>query len=286
MIDTASLKTVDPIENTELSVQMDSIPPCDMNNIYNIYDEKEFKKYIQEIEKTVRRSPEYQWFINYIRKYMNMNESLFLDQLSCDGPEKVKIEQHHTPFTLYDIVVIVFNKRMFYQESLSPRMVAEEVMQCHYMLIVGLVPLTKTEHKLVHNGYLFVPTDKILGNYQSFIAQYGSFMLPEHRDVLERIEEHTKYYNEEENTRVLEQRTIKVNPQLPEYKRPELDDVLHSMYTRIEEVKDNGYRLPVLNESNIAPQVPQQQGPVSPFEYIDPQEPEVAQGPVSPFTYI
>ena len=118
MIDPANLKTVEVKDTNTSIVKMDYIPECELK-VYDIYDDKGFKKYIEDIEKCVRRSFEYKRFIKYIRENMNMDEDVFLDDVKMDKSFKVKIEQHHTPFTLYDIVLIVFNKRMFYNEDIS-----------------------------------------------------------------------------------------------------------------------------------------------------------------------
>lgn len=246
MIDPVSLKTVEK-KNTELSViKMDYIPECRLD-VYDIYDEKGFKKYIDDVEKCVRRSFEYKRFIKFIRENLDMDQCAFLDDVKMDKSFKVKIEQHHTPFTLYDIVIIVFNKRMFYQEDISIRQVAKEVMKLHYRLIVGLIPLSETTHKLVHNQYLFIPVDKVLGEYNTFVDEYKNFMTPEHLDTLNRIEEFSKIYDKEENIAPLEQHTLKLECE-GTYKIPNLEQITSSMYQRIESIKDNGYRLPTIKD--------------------------------------
>ena len=70
----------------------------------------------------------------------------------------------YSPFTLFDIALIVFNKRLYYGESLELQATSKEVTKLHYYLVVGLVALTKTEHELVHSSFLFVPANKVLGN--------------------------------------------------------------------------------------------------------------------------
>ena len=246
MIDPVSLKTVET-KSTEMSViNMEYIPECKLD-VYDIYDDKGFKKYIDDVEKCVRRSFEYRRFIKYLRDNMDMDQCAFLEDVKMDKSFKVKIEQHHTPFTLYDIVTIVFNKRMFYQEDLSIRQVAKEVMELHYRLIIGLIPLSQTTHELVHNQYLFVPVDKILGDYNKFVEEYKPFMTPEHLDTLDRIEEYSKIYDQQENTAAIEQHTLTLNCE-GTYKMPNLEQITSSMFNRIQDIKDNGYRLPTLKD--------------------------------------
>ena len=179
---------------------------------------------------------------------MNMNECAFLEDVKVgDNFSRVRIEQHHTPFTLYDTVIIVFNKRMFYNEDISVRQVAKEVMKLHYRLLIGLIPLSETTHKLVHNQYLFVPVDKIFGDYNKVVEEYKSFMTPEHLDILNRIEEYSKLYDQKENTSAIEQHTLQLECS-GTYKIPDLQRITSAMYGQIENIKDNGYRLPTLKD--------------------------------------
>ena len=258
MIDPANLKTIERKETSLSTVKLDYIPECNLD-VYDIYDEKGFKKYIDDVEKCVRRSFEYKRFIKFIRENMDMDQCAFLDDVKMDKSFRVKIEQHHTPFTLYDIVLIVFNKRMFYQEDISVRQVAKEVMKLHYRLLIGLIPLSETTHKLVHNQYLFIPVDKIFGEYNKFVVEYKSFMTPEHLDILDRIEEFSKIYNKEENTAVIEQHNLLLECQ-GTYKMPNLEQISTAMYNQIEAIRENGYRLPTLKDEQqkIIDNTPQQ----------------------------
>ena len=60
-------------------------------------------------------------------------------------------------------------------------------MECHYKGIVGLYPLTATEHELVHNGYLFIPPKDVFGRYDLFVSAYSQFMEPEDKETLEEM---------------------------------------------------------------------------------------------------
>lgn len=217
---------------------------------FNIYDQKGFQKYIAEIEKCCRSSFEYKNFVNYLRNYMDMNKCSFFKNVSNKDTFKIKIELHHCPFTLYDIVMTVFNKRKFYGEDLEVEMVAKEVMYIHYFCMVGIIPLAETVHELVHNRILFIPIDNVFGNYQEFIEVYGEF-IPE--DAMERYratEDQTLAYNEEANLQVLQQSPLIV--QLPGddgsglYGLPKLEGIINLMKKRVLEIKES----PQLIEEN------------------------------------
>ena len=189
-------------DNAQVMI-MEEVPDYTTED-YDLFNEKDFKKYIDDVEKMVRSSREYREAVQYMRKYMDMNTSAFSININNIESNKIKIELHHTPFTLYDIALAVFNRRSRLGEPLDIELVAKEVAYIHYLLIVGLIPLSKTEHKLVHNQALFVPVDKVLGNYEKFIDMYEKD-IPE--DAMARYNtyvELTKNYNHQDNTRVLE----------------------------------------------------------------------------------
>lgn len=184
-------------------LQINELEPC-TKETYDLYDEKEFRKYINDIERIVRNSREYKVYIQYLRNYMDMNTSLFSENVSNAQTTKIKIEIHHTPFTLFDITMTIFNKRSRCGESLNAFLVAKEVAYIHYFLYVGLIPLSKTEHKLVHNQTLLVPLDKVLGRYNEFIEMYREDIPT---DAIERFnvyKDMTDHYDYNENTKILQ----------------------------------------------------------------------------------
>ena len=87
----------------------------------------------------------------YLRNYMNMDHCAFFKGVSNFDTTGIKIHVHHSPITLYEIVVIIMDKRKFYNESLDIEMVAKEVIYVHYCALIGLIPLCQTVHKLVHS---------------------------------------------------------------------------------------------------------------------------------------
>ena len=227
-------------------LKIDNIPEYDIKT-YDIYSDKEFKKYLQNIEKEVRGSIEYKRAIQYIKNYMGTNESTFMEDIEQRPGGKIHIEQHHSPFTLADISLIVFNKRYYYKEDLSVQQVAKEVTKLHYYLIVGLVPLTKTEHQLVHNRYLFVPADRVLGDYGKFIDYYKEFMTPEQIDTINRIEDYSRTYNEAQNQIVLQNNLITLDTSNA-YALPEFSKIQNLLQDRIDTIKSNGYQLLSVDE--------------------------------------
>jgi len=217
--------------------------------IYDFEEEKELNKFFKAVERAVRGSFEYRAMIRYLKDNMNMNQCSFI-QVSNQDSYNVKIELHHYPFTLYDIVEIVFKKRTFYGERLDLYMVAKEVTMLHYKLLIGLIPLSTTVHQLVHDGKLFIPVQNVLGRYQMFIDFYKQFCTEEQLEVINRIEKYSIEQTSDllNSSNILDQNHIAIEAKVDEYKLPDFNNLQDVMDTRISDIKKNNYKLPTLDE--------------------------------------
>lgn len=219
------------------TIKIDNLPPYEIQD-YDVFDEKDFKKYINDVKKIVRNSLEYRQYIQYLRKNMNMNEDSFFENINNEEDSKVKIEIHHTPYSLEDICLTVFNKRVFYGEDLDVEEVAKEVMYIHYFLIIGLIPLSTTVHELVHNNFIFIPTNKVVGDYKEFEQTYEHWIPEEVKEKVKAREDRTLTYNEEVDKALLQQKqmVIEVYDEGP-YVLPTMDFMQELMNKRIEEIR-------------------------------------------------
>lgn len=234
------------IENNNIIV-IDEIPPYDIED-YDIFDEKDFAKFVSDVEKTARDSFEYHEFITYLREYMDMNKCSFFENVNNINSFKIKIHIHHHPLTLFDIVMIIYQKRSYYQESLELEMVAKEVVYVHYFLMVGLIPLSETVHELVHKQILFIPIDKVMGNWQEFLDTYEDFIIPEIKDKITRYREMTIAFTDEQNRKFLTMNPlmIQINDEnaLTDHgtlKIPEMNHIIEAMNQRIEQLKNQKF---------------------------------------------
>ena len=153
MMNVENLNPIDNIyvNNSNTIIDIKELPYFDAEQ-YDFNDSKSFDRFISDLERIVRNSFEYRQFIGYLRNIEGMNECAVLENVNNKAESKVRIEIHHSPFTLYDICVIVFRKRSALNESLNINAVAEEVMYLHYICWVGLIPLSATVHDMVHNS--------------------------------------------------------------------------------------------------------------------------------------
>ena len=178
---------------------------------YDLTNEKQYMKYLFAIERECRRSFEYKQLMRFLKDNCGMDKDSFLENMNIENGAKVEI--HHSPLTLFDIVCTVVNKRNDLGESMSVPMVAKEVMYQHYKLNVGLIPLCKTVHELVHNQYIFIPAWAVLGNYSEFLNQYDKWVPLEVKANLRDLETESCNFNMDEMCKVLEHHivTIRVN---------------------------------------------------------------------------
>ena len=247
MIDPDGIRVQQHNSNTVLN--FGEIPPFDYT-IYDLEDEKELKKYFSDIEREIRGSFEYRGMIKYMKDNMNMDQCAFI-QVSSKDNYNIRIEIHHYPFTLYDIVTIVYKKRCYYHQPLNLQLLAKECTMLHYKLLVGLIPLSKTAHQLVHAGKLFIPVDNVIGRYKLFVEFYKPFCDEEQLDSLNRIEK----YSMEETTEllssstVLEQNEITIENKSTQYQLPNMNNISTAMSNRISTIKNNGYILPTVSSS-------------------------------------
>ena len=99
------MPTIDKNFNTTIAIS--DIPEFCVQE-YDLFDEKEKKRYIEDVKKSVRSSYEYHAMVAYLKENMDMRRCSFLENVQNYGNGcKVRIELHHHPFTLEDIVQIV-----------------------------------------------------------------------------------------------------------------------------------------------------------------------------------
>lgn len=234
MISHNSIKHLEDETDDIIVLNMDDIPEYDIED-YDLMDEKDRAKYIKDLERIVRGSFEYRQFIQYLRENMDMDKCAVMENVTNKDNYKVKIEIHHSPFTLYDICVTVLNRRLALGLPTNIELVALEVVGLHYYLMVGLIPLSKTVHQLVHNQYLFVPVTNVLGFYDSFIDIYHDYISPE---LLETYENNLEYSQklQEDNLKILEERPTYIDTSNV-YQLPKYSDMIDTMYNRIDEIK-------------------------------------------------
>ena len=240
--------TIQPNDVDIVKIPKD-IPIMDIED-YDLFDDKEREKYINDLERHVRSSYEYRNMVQYLREYMNMNSCAFIPNITNEVNRKIKIELHHSPFTLRDICVTILNKRIKNNEMLTIESVAYEVMFVHYSLMVGLIPLSETVHQLVHSQYIFIPTDKVYGYYKNFVKTYNDYIDPELLDKLDELERLTiaGTYNDSYKE-VLEKKYITIDME-GNNQFDKLHELQESLKEKLSELRGESIQTPNTNFTN------------------------------------
>ena len=110
----------------------------------NLVTDKDKYAFINDCEQMIRTSMEYKQYIEYLKEYRDMTKCKIFTNIEGKrkGRNKIRIEIHHEPFTLYDIVNTVVNKHIACEWDLNYFSIASEVMDLHYRNLVGLIPLS------------------------------------------------------------------------------------------------------------------------------------------------
>lgn len=173
-IDTTSLA---PRDNTIRIINIDAgslLNKVNYSHTDILFDDKCKKKFIKSIERIIRKSFEYRNYIGFLKNELDLTRCTFLPAVNILELNNSKLEFHHYPFTLFDIVSIVLdNKINNGMTKFNPFDLAEEVTKLHYSNYIGLVPLSLTAHELAHDGKLFINLKYVNGNYKKFISLYN-----------------------------------------------------------------------------------------------------------------
>lgn len=138
-------------------------------------DEGNRVDFIKYMESWIRGSFEYSWVIDMMKMTLDVKSCAFFKGYSIDN--KMKLEFHHHPFTMFDYVEAVVNKQLEHNDGwVLEEEVAIEVAKLHYRLVVGLVPLDPTSHSQVHDGELQIHPDLVIGEYNKFFEEYNKWI--------------------------------------------------------------------------------------------------------------
>ena len=153
--------------------------PQSMEYYVSISNDKDRKKFVSRVEKIVRASLEYRDYIQFLKEHIGLDRCIFFQNVSNGENKKgrISIELHHEPFTLFDIVNTVLQKYLDEGLPINDLIISDEVLELHYANKVGLVPLSKTAHQIIHNSTkLMIPLNMVYGEYSKFLDEYEPYV--------------------------------------------------------------------------------------------------------------
>lgn len=170
--------------------------------------DKEKVNFIRAIEKMVRGSFEYKEYIGYLINAQQMNVCSAFEGVSKELARNIKLEIHHEPFTLYDISYIIYLRFLSMGKEINIYDLAEAVLAIHFRGMVGLLPLSKTVHELVHVGKVFLPLQYLDEGFMKFYHEFKEEVKQTSlEEVLEKKIEISKTFNFKSNS-VLQKKYI------------------------------------------------------------------------------
>ena len=171
--------------------------PMEMEYSVILNTDKDREKFIKRVEQIIRSSLEYRDYIAYLKENVNMTKCAFFQNVENAQGSRVRIEIHHEPLTLFDIVSVVLNKFIEEGIPLDDLYIADEVMDLHYKNMVGLIPLSKSLHQIVHNSNdIIIPLSLVFGDYKDFIHEYEDYLDENIIGKIERKINDTKSFNQ------------------------------------------------------------------------------------------
>lgn len=215
------------------TISINTLPEYSIQD-WDLTDSKQLHKFFYTVERVIRQSHSYKKLIAFLREHVDMNCCSFYKNVNNIDTNSIHIEIHHEPFTLFDIVNIVYAKKLALHEPITENQIAKEVMWNHYKMTIGLIPLSETVHELVHNGFLFIPTTNIFGYYKKFYNDYEPFIDAGLKKTLLDNEQISLEYNFAKETQVLTMKAIYIDT-TGAYEFPNTEEIAELMKQKIEE---------------------------------------------------
>lgn len=164
------------------------IPELEFDYFSDFENPKSLDKFVKKVEKVIRGSFEYRRFVEAYRTIFTVENCAFFNNIKV-SEKTARLELHHYPFSLYDLVSIEIKKQSaLYMNKVHPFLIAEEVMRIHFTGIVGIVPLSKTVHELAHAGEIFINLKLVKTDYETYIKSNSNYIDEELLDKVKQLE--------------------------------------------------------------------------------------------------
>lgn len=109
----------------------------------------------------------------YLKEIVGLRVCSVLSNIEADDKNKIAIEMHHFPFTLFDTCEIVINHmRANGHKNINTFTVANEVIEQHRLNRIRVVFLAKSIHQKVHDEGIYINYRQGFGDTIEFINEY------------------------------------------------------------------------------------------------------------------
>jgi hypothetical protein len=131
-------------------------------------EDKEYQKFIKNIERMVRSSAEYREWSTFVKDTLGYSTCAITEEKSAE----VTIEIHHHPINLYTICKAIITSYINKEKQFCSVDIALECLELHYKNQVGYIPLVSSIHEKFHNGFLKIPIDFVHGEWKHVLNNY------------------------------------------------------------------------------------------------------------------
>ena len=131
-------------------------------------DDKEFSKFIHNIERLLRSSTEYKDWVRYVKDVLGYSACAITDEKAAE----LTIEIHHHPINLYTICKGVVTSYINKEKEFCSYDIALECINLHYKNQIGYIPLIASIHEKYHNGFLRIAIEKCHGDWRFILNTY------------------------------------------------------------------------------------------------------------------
>ena len=163
-----------------LELYSDSHPFSLSLRIKTFENESDYKRFIKNVESSVRKSIEYKLWKNYVVDVLQVNECM----ITHENINEVTIDIHHHVPSLYVLVSALVNEKLEREEEFCTFDIATKAIELHYQNRLGYVTLLKSIHEKFHNGFLKIPVNLVRGNYQYFLDHYSKYLDEADLDII------------------------------------------------------------------------------------------------------
>ena len=149
-------------------------------------------KFIKGAVRCVRQSREYKRYLAHLKEDHGMTQCAFQPSIVLD--EDVEMEMHHCPLTLYDVCQIILDHILEKGGRCTTLSLADATIHEHFEERIGMVPLTKTAHALVHADHLKIHPRQVYGKWLDLLHTWP---LGVSDKVMEKVIRHLRTTDEE-----------------------------------------------------------------------------------------
>jgi len=159
------------MKKQDLELIMDNFKREEYPSLISIESESSLDYNIPTIERKIRTDDMYTLWREHEKRYENATSDV-IEQLDTKELKRTKVELHHHPMNLYDVVETVGLHLLLKNGKTDAYEITKVVLIEHLLGNVGYVPLLITDHQKYHDGLLEIEDKDIKGNYKEFIKKY------------------------------------------------------------------------------------------------------------------